>query len=187
MIYKISKRCRFELPLPRTATFLLLSLVVVFPMAIQADVVKWTDENGNVHYGDVVPEKYQDNAKTIDTTPANILESQHKPAFPKTERTQIKEKKSQNNFQKNASQKLKSEKKCQKIYGLSCNQINNWQENAKKECLSKNGGNKCNDPNYLETKYKPRTLKEKRLQATRNANRRKKEAKKQAERQRYQR
>lgn len=141
---------------------------------VLADVVKWTDENGQVHYGDVVPEKYRDIAEPVDVTPANTLETQRYPAFPAAKDN--KEKKKKNVQKKAADNTLKNEKKCQKIYGMSCDQINNWEANAKANCLAKNGGKKCNDPKYLETKYKPRTLKEKQLQAARNSNRRKEEA-----------
>lgn len=156
---------------------LLISFAMLFSASSLGDIVKWIDENGKVHYGDVVPEKYREHAETIDTTPANILESQHTSTFPKTEQTLKKEKKTQPKHSNSTSSALTNEKKCQKIYGISCDQVNNWEERAKNECLSKNGGKKCNDLNYLETKYKPRTLKEKRLQATRNSNRRKEEAK----------
>jgi hypothetical protein len=37
-------------------------------MALGGEVFKWVDENGKVHYGESVPERYKRNAKKVDLT-----------------------------------------------------------------------------------------------------------------------
>lgn len=51
---------------------LLLTTVLLFPTSTLAEVIKWTDEHGRVHYGDKVPEKYKKDSTQlkINTAPA---------------------------------------------------------------------------------------------------------------------
>ncbi|MCT7296705.1 DUF4124 domain-containing protein [Ralstonia sp. CHL-2022] len=42
-----------------------LALALLGASAAQAQVSKWVDEKGAVHYGDVVPDKYRTNAKAM--------------------------------------------------------------------------------------------------------------------------
>ena len=41
----------------------LLAIILIFPLTCFAEIYKWTDENGNVHFGDSPRE--QDNAETV--------------------------------------------------------------------------------------------------------------------------
>jgi hypothetical protein len=44
--------------------FLFLLMVLAFP--VQAEIYKWVDENGKTHFGDRVPEKYQQKAGNVE-------------------------------------------------------------------------------------------------------------------------
>lgn len=54
-------------------TIAVLLLLIGIQQAAQAEVLKWVDENGRTHYGDVVPEKYRTPPKPVklqDHTPS---------------------------------------------------------------------------------------------------------------------
>ena len=63
---------------------LLLVLCLVSVSAQGADVFRWVDENGKVHYGDAIPEKYKQQAKKVDgaggVTGAQRQEAESRPA-----------------------------------------------------------------------------------------------------------
>ena len=43
-----------------------LVLILVFSLPAHAEIFKWVDENGKVHYGDRVPERYQKRADNVE-------------------------------------------------------------------------------------------------------------------------
>jgi Sec-independent protein translocase protein TatA len=45
-----------------------------------ADVFRWVDENGKIHYGDSVPERYKQAAKKLDAERANVTSAQRQEA-----------------------------------------------------------------------------------------------------------
>jgi len=51
---------------------LLLGILVVAQMA-SAQVERWVDENGQVHYGDSVPEKYRKKAEEVELKPLPVV------------------------------------------------------------------------------------------------------------------
>lgn len=46
----------------RIVVLLILGILLVSP-AVAGKLYKWKDENGRIHYGDSIPEKYRDNAR----------------------------------------------------------------------------------------------------------------------------
>lgn len=60
---------------------------------------------------------------------------------------------------------------CEAEYGLTCERVDNWLRYARKACLER-GDDRCDDPDYLERRYKPRPLAETREVARRAAIRR---------------
>lgn len=38
-----------------------------------AEVLKWVDENGKVHYGDTIPEQYKDQAEVLEEDKVNVV------------------------------------------------------------------------------------------------------------------
>jgi Domain of unknown function (DUF4124) len=63
----------------RTALALLLLGLLSFP-ACAADIYRWVDENGKVHVSDVVPEKYRNSAKRIDSRESEVSPQQRRDA-----------------------------------------------------------------------------------------------------------
>jgi hypothetical protein len=59
-----------------------------------------------------------------------------------------------------------TEQQCQQNYNRSCEQISNWQTYAKEQCGS---DERCQDPDFLERKYRPRSNEELREIALRAA------------------
>lgn len=53
----------------------LTALLIFTPFAAFADVVKWVDENGRIHFGDKVPDKYQAQSETLDIQDTNFIKN----------------------------------------------------------------------------------------------------------------
>ena len=63
----------------------LLLLLCSFSLAARADeVFKWIDENGKVHYGDTVPEKYRQESKKVDSSSPEVTDAQRHEAEART-------------------------------------------------------------------------------------------------------
>jgi Domain of unknown function (DUF4124) len=55
----------------------LLFLFASVPLeAHGADVFRWVDENGKVHYGDTIPDKYKQKAKKVEAAGAGVTDAQ---------------------------------------------------------------------------------------------------------------
>ena len=50
-----------------------------------------------------------------------------------------------------------TEEECQEIYGLECDQVVNWKKYALEKC---GNDERCQDPDYLDRKYRPRSISE---------------------------
>jgi len=59
---------------------LLLFLCAVSLVARAGDVFKWVDENGKVHYGESVPERYKQHAKKVDLSGVEVSDEQRQEA-----------------------------------------------------------------------------------------------------------
>ena len=68
---------------------LLAIVLCVCALGTQAEILKWVDEKGRVHYGDKVPEKYKEKSETVETD-TNVVDNdnrdKNKKAFKKIER-----------------------------------------------------------------------------------------------------
>lgn len=136
----------------------------------QAQIVKWTDSNGKVHFGDTVPAEYKDTAEEVALSSANIIANDNSSSLPQPEPLENTDTRIVN--RQSSTSVAEEEAECQKDYGMPCDAVENWEATARQNCLQNRGGDNCNDSEYLASKYKPRTLAQKRLQATRNACRR---------------
>jgi len=58
----------------------LLGLVLASAVTYGGEVYRWTDENGQIHYGDSIPESQKRSAKTITLTNTTIPEPQRQEA-----------------------------------------------------------------------------------------------------------
>ena len=68
----------------------LLAVGLVTVAAGAAEVFKWTDENGKVHYGESVPERYQRKATRIDTESSRPTDAQREQAASRAARDKAK-------------------------------------------------------------------------------------------------
>jgi hypothetical protein len=58
-----------------------LLLFCVLSLAARAgEVFRWVDENGKVHYGDTIPERYKQQAKKVDAPGAGLTDAQRQEA-----------------------------------------------------------------------------------------------------------
>lgn len=68
------------LPLLRTSALGIICLLAT--AAVASTVYRWVDEQGKVHYSDLVPERYRNTAKPVDAPPAEPTpEQQRAPEF----------------------------------------------------------------------------------------------------------
>lgn len=61
------------------AIYLVVFLLVC--SAASAEIYRWTDENGKVHFGDRVPEQYRTNTENLEVKAHNVLESDMKRGY----------------------------------------------------------------------------------------------------------
>jgi hypothetical protein len=156
----------------------LLLLLFFLPVSgtAHAQIVKWTDEHGQIHYGDKVPESYRKDSETVQMDTSNVIENTNNAPYAKPLSD------SRRSFQTSDStpvdpNTLTDDATCQEIYGMSCDRVNNWQKYAEIACKERKHEKNCEDPGYLETKYKPRTLEKIHRSAATGARKRKKQEK----------
>lgn len=64
----------------RPSVFLLLAFACMSPGTYAADIFKWVDEKGQVHYGQTVPEKFKRSATKVDRVEPAPSEAQRQEA-----------------------------------------------------------------------------------------------------------
>jgi len=82
--------------------FLLCSMSLA---AGAGEVFKWVDENGKIHYGDVLPDKYKQQAKKVDSAGPDVTDLQRMEA----EARNAKEKKRAEALQKSREEKTEAQ------------------------------------------------------------------------------
>lgn len=87
-------------------------VLLVLPWASFADVVKWTDENGKVHYGDRVPEKYKDQSEQVSVDNPNFVKNDHLRTGPRKPVPPIPPKKQPPKSTENAGEEIALEEFC---------------------------------------------------------------------------
>ncbi len=66
-----------------------LKILVIFFVAFSwvpasAEILKWVDEHGEVHFGDKVPDKYKAQSKSVNVSTLNVVKSQNEKKKTKT-------------------------------------------------------------------------------------------------------
>lgn len=52
---------------------------MLFSLPVQAEeIVKWVDEEGKVHFGSRVPDKYKNQAEKVDVSKQNVVENENR-------------------------------------------------------------------------------------------------------------
>jgi hypothetical protein len=148
-------------------TLVLLSiycLCVLTSTTSQAEIYSWVDSDGNTIYSDQKP---SDDAKPTES--GDHINYYTAPVVTK--------KKPLSNTRPDAlatltvvtedeASEAMTEQQCQKLYNKDCDSINNWRQQALEEC---GDDERCTDPDFLDKKYRPRTLEEQRKTANRSA------------------
>lgn len=63
-----------------------LVILLITNAAVSAEIYRWTDEKGQVHFGDVVPESGKVSASRVDTSSAEVSEAERKAGEARLER-----------------------------------------------------------------------------------------------------
>lgn len=66
-----------EFEIMKAKYLLLSSLLICIPAATFADIVKWVDKNGKVHFGDKVPQEYLDQSKSVEIDHSNFVKNEN--------------------------------------------------------------------------------------------------------------
>ncbi len=151
--------------LNRVACILIALLPLASLDAVSGNIVKWTDENGKVHFGDEVPEKYKQKSSQIEINNDNIIKNDNALKNDRfIKRRNARERRERVRMDTQSDKALiarqEQERKCQKEYGVPCERLINWKRYAREECLNARRGRKCKDPEILK-EYRVLSLAEK--------------------------
>ncbi len=148
---------------PRTTgTALTLCLMLLVAATARAEIYRWTDAQGNTVYSD---QKTSEDAASAepDSDKVNyysppVKKSASPPAGePETlatlEAVETPAETHEGEAKGDTDDAL-TEAECQEEYGRSCDEVVNWKEKALEDC---GDDPRCDDPEYLERKYRPRT------------------------------
>lgn len=138
--------------------FIALFALLVLPINTQAQVVKWTDEHGKVHYGDKAPEQYRESSEPVVLNEPNLINSENQPLVQRRDVPAKNRPADEGRSESEDKNWFSDEAECQEVYGMSCDRVNNWRSYAEAACKQRKQEKNCADESYLETKYKPRTL-----------------------------
>jgi hypothetical protein len=154
-------------------------LLLTAAPAAADEIYKWTDAQGNVHFGNRKPGGAVRNVETTQGGTLNQDESappvrgkgpsspEEQARFERLHHLQRENRKSeQRPFKPLVVQdgrvqqepRKRSESECQSTYGKSCSDLDNWREQAVEKCKQK-GSVHCDDDSYID-KQKPKTLRE---------------------------
>lgn len=64
--------------MPHKIIFLIFLELLLSLNSNAGEVYKWVDETGRTHFGDTIPERYQDKSKKIDVTASKLTDAQRK-------------------------------------------------------------------------------------------------------------
>ncbi|MBL4828198.1 MAG: DUF4124 domain-containing protein [Spongiibacteraceae bacterium] len=150
--------------MPTIKTLLLASLLC-FLNATYADVYSWTDKDGKRIYTDKKPGSHIDaQKKSLSTTDGiNYYTSTPRKQVSQTKTTPLTaaNTSSVNNDSNSQNERETpprlTEKQCQQDYQRSCDQVNNWRKYAIEHC---GNDSRCQDEDYLERQYRPRSTEE---------------------------
>ena len=131
--------------------------------SVCADIYRWTDENGNTVYSD---QKRSEHAESTTPNHQSVNYYDKPKAKPQPQKASaattdgelatLEVVGDQESGQQSDSQPL-TEAQCQALFQLSCDEVINWKKYALEACGS---DERCADPNYLDRKYRPRTIEE---------------------------
>ena len=142
--------------MPKIFTFI-TAISLCWSIAIQADVYRSQDADGNITYSDQKPSENATPSRSDNSinyfTPPKIPEKKpaRQPASTPETLSTLEAVADQD------SEEKMTEQECQELYATSCDKIENWMKYAIEQC---GDDSRCSDPAFLEKKYRPRSIKE---------------------------
>jgi hypothetical protein len=127
--------------------------------AVQAEVSSWKDASGNIIYSDQKPSaeaKPQGKSSAINSYHHADTIKQKNPITKITPSESLSVITAEEVPQEEAEPVL-TEQYCQSNYNRSCDEVSNWESYAKEQCGS---DPRCEDPDFLDRKYRPRSNEE---------------------------
>ncbi|WP_101759970.1 DUF4124 domain-containing protein [Oceanicoccus sp. KOV_DT_Chl] len=136
---------------------LVITLSINLLIPAQAEIYSWKDADGNTVYSDQKPSSdatptrsgstvnYYSNptSTTTPTTHSKLSPTDRLDALSEVTEQDISEK--------------MTEQQCQSLFATNCDQVENWLKYALEQCVD---DSRCQDPKFLEKKYRPRSLEE---------------------------
>ncbi len=153
-----------KIPSLQRCLTLSLTCIVLSSTAALADVYSWKDSDGSTVYSD---QKTSGKAKSTATsssvnyyTPPVSKPKQQSPTLSEPLATlSIEEDEPEGEAEL-------TEQQCQQQYNLDCDSVKNWRRHALERC---GDDSRCEDPEFLDKKYRPRTVEEMQAIARRSA------------------
>lgn len=154
-----------------TLTFTVLSCIATIQgiATAQAGVYKSTDDAGNVVFSDQKPSENArpetaDNAVNYFSSPP--VSTTRKSSQAKSSSASYSKLSTLSVEEDTTSVPILTEQQCQDQYNRSCDEVTNWLDYAKQACTN---DNRCDDLDFLDRKYRPRSNEEVREIALRAA------------------
>ncbi len=142
-----------------------LSCMLLTSTAALAEVYSWKNSEGSTVYSD---QKTSGDAKSTQSG-STINYYTPPPVKPKQQTKTPDESLAVLSIAEDEPDKQSTElteQQCQQQYELSCDRVNNWRRYALEQC---GDDARCEDPEFLDNKYRPRTIEEMREIARRSA------------------
>lgn len=138
------------------------SAVLMGSQAVGAEIYSWTDASGNTVYSD-----QKTDPKAQATQPKNnvsfykapkVKQSQPEPDAKMMVLTDVSaETEAESEAQSSVNTETMTEQQCQEQYQRSCEKVSNWRDYAVEAC---GNDSRCSDEDFLERKYRPRSVEE---------------------------
>lgn len=158
----IARLTRIQFRLSAVTAF---SVLLLGSTLCQAEIYRWKDAEGNTVYSDQKQSESAEKATLKDKNVNYYAAPKAKPATVKPIQQPVDTLATLEAMEDKAEDDgAMSEAECQQQYRRSCEQVDNWEKYALEDC-----GNdpRCDDPDYLDRKYRPRTTDEMREVARR--------------------
>ncbi|ARN74762.1 DUF4124 domain-containing protein [Oceanicoccus sagamiensis] len=151
-----NKQINSDLPimLKIVSTAFALTCLMLTSTAAQADVYSWKDSDGSTVYSD-----QKTSSKAQSTPSGNTINYYSPPPSKPKPGTTLDEPLATLSIAEDepAAKPALSEQQCQQQYKLDCDQVTNWRKYALERC---GDDPRCEDPEFLDKKYRPRSMEE---------------------------
>jgi hypothetical protein len=119
---------------------LILSAIIFFITPVSAEIYKWTDEDGKIHYGDKVTSKYKSKSDPVKLEKSITLsyKKPQKPKTPKKRKSLLDQRENQKTKYQRMEEARKSSDKLMRDYARKQNALANKRYEQRKKDYVKN-------------------------------------------------